>query len=711
MPLDLLEIQKNIEEKRLILGQKIERFLFRKIKSSIKTTSNILQRFFAQPNSTFIVCALIFFASIFIRSSRDIGHDSAAYIAIAQKILQGGKYYHNFFENNFPLAFYLTIIPVYLAQIFSVSPIIALEIFVNLCGILAIYFSAKILYKADNGCSSNFHQQKTYSRSQIQLLIICFCVGYFLRVYTLQFNEYGTKSSYFLALAFPYIAYQITSPNSRLSQLIIGLFAGLIICLKPHYAMLPAVFEISKLFSKDDSFLLQILSKTDLKKKSFLFNLFCLRNFTSLLVVLGYIFLMLKFTPEYFEFILQFSAIYFHDEYINYFDAIKNDIFPLLLLSVAALPYLAKNEIFKPLFCAAIAASLIIIFELVGGYDQRTIFYSLSFSLTVAIVFFLLQERKINWRKDGLLILILLVLPQFDVQSFFYIILNLCYLWWLILFFDKKADRCLFVLAFIAIALMIFDKSGQISWLFSALIFLTLFKPKISSLAKKDGKILYLPKHSIILISLALSYFVSLFSAAIFNQQNLYTKNFKSPNYINERKAFFIAKYAPKKEDEVAFISDSINGSYPITTYFNKENSMPSLQLMMLYKNIYEDRKAQNKNIFHGKSQNENKALTHLFKGLKTQVSNANNKLIFIERKNYWNDECGVGFLEYYFQDSEFKKEFAKNYTFIDEIIIVKKEKILSDLLTKSSNQNILNEREIITNAIEIYLRNDELRR
>ena len=438
MSLDLLEIQKNIEEKRLIWGRRLEHFLFSKIKSSIASIAKALHRFFAQPNSTFAVCALIFLTSIFIRSTRDIGHDSATYILVAQKILQGGKYYYNFFENNFPLAFYLTVIPIYLAKIFSISPIIALEIFVNLIGIFAIYFSAIILQSHDSvGLKGNIAQKNICPHAQVQLLIICFCIGYFLRIYTLQFNEYGTKSSYFLALAFPYIAYQITSSNSRESQLIMGILAGLMICLKPHYAILPAIFELSKLRLKD-----------------FSLQNFYLRNFTTAFLVFGYLLLMLKFTPEYFEFIPQFSALYFHSEYIQYFNTIKKDIFPLLLLSVVAIPYLTKHKIFQPLFCTAIAAALIIIFELVGGYDQCVIFYSLSFALIAAIVFFLLQEKKINWRKDGLLILILLLLPQFDAQSFFALALNLCYLWWLILFFDKKADRCLFVFAFIAVALI-----------------------------------------------------------------------------------------------------------------------------------------------------------------------------------------------------------------------------------------------------------------
>ncbi len=662
MHFDILEIQKTIEEKRLIWGQKLERFLFNKLSSAIYFLKKISQKFLSQSNSTFIICALTILSSIFIRSARDIGPDSAIHIDIAQKILQGSKYYYDFFENNFPFVFYLTTIPVFAAKIFSVSPIIALEIFVNLVGILAIYFSAIILRKAEGA----------YSRGQIQLLIICFCIGYFLRIYALQFNEYGDKTSYFLALAFPYISYQIARNNSRSAQLISGILAGLIICLKPHYALLPIVFELSKLRPKE---------------KNFLSPLFCKRNSVTLFLVLSYLVLMLKFTPEYFAFLPEFPPLYFD---ANYFHIIQKDIFPLLLLSAVALPYISRHQILKPLFCASIASILIIIFELIGDYEQRTIFFSLSGALIAAIVFFLLQEKKINWKRDGILILILLLPPQFDAKSFFEIALNSCYLWWIILFIDKKADRCLFIFAFITIVLIIFDKSGEISWLFSALIFLTLFKYPVSFLAKKSGQALHLPRSSVILISLALSYFISLFSAAIFNQQNLYAANLKSPNYLNENKAFFIAKYAQKNDDEITFVVDEINASYPISTYFSKTNSLPSGQFKMLYKNIYES----------GAAYNENKASSHLLQGLKAQISKKNNRLIFIERKNYYADECRVGFLEYYFQDAEFKEDFVKNYIFINEIKTVEKDTVISDLATR---KNKLEEREVVLEKIEVY--------
>lgn len=647
MPFDILEIQKTIEEKRLVLGQKFEKFLLGGIKNIIGYFLNILRCFFAQKYSVFVVCFFIILSSIFIRSTRDIGHESAFNIAVAQHFVDGGF--------GLSLASYFTILPVFLAKFFSISAIIALEIFVNLIGVLSILFSAIILRNA----------YKIYSRGQIQLLIICFCVGYFLRIYALQFGEYGTQTSYFLALAFPYFSYQISRKNSVFAQLISGLLAGLMVCINPFYAMLPLVFEAEKFRSTKN-----------------IRSVFSWQNFISLFLVLGYFSL---FSPQF----GQNFAI--NNEYII---AIKNDIFPLLLLAIVVLPYVLSQTIFKPLFCCTIAASLIVIAQMDAGYDQRAIFFSLSLSLLTMMMFFLLQKNLINFKKDALLILIILLLPQFDAQNFFALALNSCYFWWIILFFDKKADRCLFVFAFITIILMIFDKSGQVAWLFSALIFITLFKPKISILAKKNGPVLYLSKPSIILVSLVISYFISLFLATVINQKNLYAQNLKSPNYLNEQKAFFINKYASNKDDEIVFIADDIAASYPILIYLDKNNSLAPLKFDFLYKNIYQT------GVFR-----QNLASNQQFRALKGQIDKSQNKLIFVETKKYRDDQCYLGFLEYYFQDEEFKKSFTKNYVFIDEIILLKKEKIVSDLLAEASRKNILEEKEVVANVIEVYLR------
>ncbi len=669
----IVEIQKNIEEKRLVMGQKFERFLLRKASLTADFVVKKLQHFFAQENAVFLSCLLVFLVSIFVRSSRDIGHDSALYIEIAQKILDGKKYYLDFFENNFPLSFFVTIIPVLAAKFFQISPIITLEIFINILGIASIYWSARVLGNQKNIIN--------------KILIICFCIGYFWRIYDMQFGEYGTKSIYFLALAFPYIAYQISGKNSPTIQ---GILAGLLICIKPHYGLLPALFEFSKLNKKNWR------------------EIFCLRNFISAFIVGVYLLLMLKFTPEYFQYLSNFSAVYFAPQYFLYFEVLKVDLFPILLFVIVAWPYISRRDpSLKNLYLASIAAAIIIISELIGGYDQRTVFYSLSFPLIAIILFSLISEQKINWKKDGLLILILLAIPQFDGKMFFVIILNFCYFWWLILFFDKKTDRCLIIFAIISLILDFVDRSGEISWLFSALIFLTLFKSKIS-LFSYNEKNKFISRPAIIVIALVLSYLINLFSAAIFNHQKLYAQRFQSPNKLNEIKVSIINKYAPNPQDDILFIGDSIADFYPVGVYLHKKNPQFFPHLAMLFE-VYSTKGIKNyrrdKIVFDENSSLKNATLSHVFKGLKAQMADSNNKIIFLKMRHYFSDECHIGFLEYYLRDEEFAKIFRENYKAAGQIILTEKVKGIARSAFEGEDRDVFEEREMTTDIFEIYVR------
>jgi hypothetical protein len=79
-------------------------------------------------------CALVFLLSLFLRSRFDIGPDTGIYLDLGKKVFLGKKYYYDFFESNFPLSFWLHVIPYFLASFFKISPVISAEIFVNLLG-------------------------------------------------------------------------------------------------------------------------------------------------------------------------------------------------------------------------------------------------------------------------------------------------------------------------------------------------------------------------------------------------------------------------------------------------------------------------------------------------------------------------------------------------------------------------------------------------
>jgi len=122
-----LEITTYIEEKRLILGKKIENFLIKKLNLFL----DYVKLFFNHQFGGLFCCLLIILVSLFKRSMVDIGQDSGLYLEIAQKIFDGKKYYSDFFEYYFLLFFLILVIPVGIAKLFNISPIICAEYFIN----------------------------------------------------------------------------------------------------------------------------------------------------------------------------------------------------------------------------------------------------------------------------------------------------------------------------------------------------------------------------------------------------------------------------------------------------------------------------------------------------------------------------------------------------------------------------------------------------
>ena len=182
-----------IEENRIFFGKKIENFLVKKLNFFLIH----LKSFFNNKISGFICCSLLILLSLFKRSMVDIGQDSGLYLEVAQKILDGKKYFHDFFEYNFPLSFLLLTIPVGVSNLLGLSPIIIADYFVNLLAIFSLIWSYKILKNS----------KKIQSQFELNLLIISLTAGFFIRGKTLFFNEFLTKTSFLIIFFYPFFSY------------------------------------------------------------------------------------------------------------------------------------------------------------------------------------------------------------------------------------------------------------------------------------------------------------------------------------------------------------------------------------------------------------------------------------------------------------------------------------------------------------------------
>jgi len=626
----ILTIQKNIEEKRLIFGRKLESFLLRKILLLV----DFLRKIIASKNAAFFGCLFIIATSVLARSARDIGHDSALYLEIAQKMLDGGKYYQDFFESNFPLSFVFAMIPHFLAKIFSLHQIIAAEIFTNFVGILSLYFSARILARLKD-------------RTVFNLIIISFAISFFWRVFTLQFNEFLTKSSYLLAFAFPYVSYHLLdhSKIKNPDRILTGFFAALFFCLKPHYGILPIVFELEKM----------------IRAKS-LRPAFCLRNYTTISVIIIYFLLLLLCFPDYIANAAKIFLAYKKTAFAWTSVVLREDVYPVFVFAFLCFFLIRENQILWKLFLLSFAAILIVLSEVIGGYDQRFAIYSLSLPFIILALCFLIRRQFFNFRKDWFFLLLIILIPQFDAKNIFAFAINISMFWWVfVLILDKKFLPTNLILwsCFVALAIFIFAISfiqnfAFLSWSLSAVIFVLMIDFYQKNFSSKKFSTL----SSCVIVSV-ISYFIAMHLAAIFNFKTHYQAFvYKSPNHLSAEiiKTF---KSAAKFDDKMISIAEIIPGTYPTMTYLDKINDSPFSQFLLLFYKIFSSEKKLDM------------VEKYQFERLQKQLQDKRNKLVFIETKNAAYDmrQCRIGFLENYFRDKEFKKFFLKNYVFLNRII------------------------------------------
>ena len=699
----------------MIWGGKLESFLLKKLAAF----GVFFRKIFAAKSCAFFGTLAIVALSILIRSARDIGHDSGAYLDMAAKLLVGGKYYQDFFESNFPLSLCITVIPVFFAKIFATSPIVASEIFVNLVGISAIYFSAKILER------SNISKDRT----TFNLIVLSFAVGFFLRTFTLQFNEFATKSTYLLAFAIPYISYQFLNQTKKSDQILIGTLAALLFCLKPHYGMLAIVFELAKL-----------LEKKSLKPA------FCLRNYTTISLLIFYLLILFKCFPDFIAALPALSESYYNTYSSSiaarFFFMLHEDLFPVFLLIFLSFFLVRQNHFLRPLFLASLASGFLIILEMIAGYDQRFAFYSLSLPLLVLLGVLLLKNNHINWRRDGVILLIILIGSQFDPTIFAKVVFNSGAFWWVMALilsakwreilskektktpavmlslskhdsghglescFDRLSMTAEFLLPhnlfswlyFIGLTILTISLTARKEyndwpWLFATiiLILLIIFYQKLHE--KTYGKKEFSAFSSAV-ITIIFAYLLSLHLVGIFNLNSSRAYSYKSPNDLNNQIIAQI-KSATHETDEITIISSRIAATYPVSNYTKKSNHLPSLHLGPLYEKISGSNKTSESD-------------SYLFSKLKEQIGRGENKLIFVEKNQISFDRCAINFLEYYLRDHEFKKVFLQNYVFLNQIITLQKAEKEVKFFDDKKTLELPQSADFIDAEVEVYIRKND---
>lgn len=142
---------------------------------------------------------------------------------------------------------------------------------------------------------------------------------------------------------------------------------------------------------------------------------------------------------------------------------LKYDIFPILLMMVLLQGRILVDESLKKLAMAVILTQLAVI--LFGNYSMamRSVIWA-----PFLLLLLMIEPRFSDNIAKILVALLILILPQFDAQNFFDLLLNFCYFWWIFLIFGKKVDFLAIFLAFLSFLLIYFVGFLLVSWLFCA---------------------------------------------------------------------------------------------------------------------------------------------------------------------------------------------------------------------------------------------------
>ena len=638
-------------------------------------SENKIKSFLESRNFLLFSCAAIFLLSIFLRSIIDIGADTGVYIDLGKKVAQGKKYYYDFFESNFPFSFYLYAGEYQLSRLLNISPIIVSEIVINLLALASIFYSAQILKK------TTIYDNKAH----YNLIIIAYFLGFFLRPHALQIGEFGTKTSLLLITLFPYISYSFERKIALTKKNLIsrGILMGIMPCIKPHYLILVIFIELHRF----------------LQKKKFSF--FCeLDKLVMYLLGVLYLFLMIKLTPEFLEFIVPMYQKNY-SAYDNYEIFIKNI---WVHLAARVLPFsfiflifsrLKITENNKVLFLLYIAASTMVIVENICTVDQIVNFYAVTTICFLKITYDIFSSKKIILSENKFLIAALIFVPAFDIEILPVAVFGLSGFvnaWWLFalvypfLLFIKynKEERkkyfslrnilifiTLYLLALIAVVFALrnfslwFCVMINLTILFSALFF---FEKKIYSKVSST-----LSPFSVFIIAASIS---SLFYVYIQGPLGIigHRGNYTFPNKMSDMIFYYSKIYAPKTEDKIAVSSIWIAHQFPMMNYLKKDNQQKLLVMAM-----QADRGVLRSNLmFNIKDLNQVFTNYYIFEDVLKNVENPNVKLLFFnnapEVTNRGN-RCIINNLEYYFLNPKFKKDFFKNFRFENRVRITEKVK------------------------------------
>ena len=321
-----------------------------------------------------------------------IGPDSGFTLSTAQKIIEGKRYYYDFFETNFPSTFYISTIPVFFSKITGINPIISFVIFYNLLGIVLLFISVKVLNQTD------IFGKDRKDFKLFNIFIFSISIIYFLRPYSILLNEFCTKTSLYIFCAIPYVVSFFKEERNKYSigyKILFGILLAILVSLKPHYAVVPLALEIYLI----------------LKTKNF-FTFLRLEIYVSLVLYLIYVLFLIFIIPEFLFKNLPI-ALYSYPNGVNFVGFFLRYFISISFIIIAYNNY-KKDSIDDVLFFSYIASIILIISERIISRDQSSCYFAFEFLAFVKLFynFILIEKGKLSFIPFfGILIIEIIFIP------------------------------------------------------------------------------------------------------------------------------------------------------------------------------------------------------------------------------------------------------------------------------------------------------------
>ncbi len=227
-----------------------------------------------------------------------LNHDVSWILYSTRELINGGEFGRDIIDVNPPLVWWISMPPVFVAEMLNLSLVLSFRLYV----LLLIALSMVLLMKTSD--------KITGSQIALAAMVLIVLPGY----------EFGQREHLMVILVTPYLAsiMQRDKAPPRSQRVIVGILAGIGICLKPYFLLIPLCVEIYRAI-----------------KTRKIFSAIRPETVSMFVVGIVYVVLALIFAPAFFSDILP-KALTSYIAYGNPLDLVAKSLFFKSIFAILA---------------------------------------------------------------------------------------------------------------------------------------------------------------------------------------------------------------------------------------------------------------------------------------------------------------------------------------------------------------------------------------